>query len=402
VKTKRTSILAPIQAFVSTESASGIVLLCATIVALAWANSPWSESYFHLLHSPVSLGIGRFSRAMSLEHWINDGLMTVFFLMVGLEIKRELVTGELSSPRRAAFPISAAIGGMVVPAAIYAAFNPSGSGSRGWGIPMATDIAFAVGVLTLVGRAVPTSVRVFLLALAIVDDLGAVLVIAIFYTSKLSMPALAIAGAILVALVLLNVFRVRRPLPYLLLGVGLWAATLNSGIHATIAGVLLAFTIPCSHRNAQDIAQSPLARIEHALLKPVAFFIIPIFALANAGVDLRSAGSAAFASPIMWGVLFGLIIGKPIGVVLASWIALRSGIASLPENSTRRQILGVAFLCGIGFTMSLFVANLAFPGMPEPVADAKIGILLASVISGCLGAAVLRSGKSAKRMADPS
>jgi NhaA family Na+:H+ antiporter len=298
---------------------------------------------------------------------------------------------------------------------------------------MATDIAFAVGVVALVGRAVPLSIKVFLLAIAIVDDLGAVLVIALFYTSHISTTALAVAAAFLVALIVLNALRVHSPLPYILLGLGLWAATLASGLHATIAGVLLAFTIPATRQleerpyvevmrrtlarfeadadaapdriteeqshaiksmeEASQAVQTPLARVEHALLRPVAFAIVPLFALANAGVDLRHGAGAALASPVMWGVLLGLLVGKTVGILLASWIAIKTGIASMPAGGTARQIVGVAIVCGIGFTMSLFVATLAFPGDAELLAAAKVGILLASLLAGVGGGAIIAWGR---------
>ena len=418
-------ILRPIQAFLSAEAAGGMVLLIAALIALAWANSPWGDSYAHFWHKALSIRIGQVGHAMSLEHWVNDGLMVIFFLLVGLEIKRELVVGELASPQRAALPVAAALGGMLVPALIYAGFNARGEGAAGWGIPMATDIAFAVGVLALVGRRLPVAVKVFLLAIAIVDDLGAVLVIALFYTSHLSMAALGLAGLFLAVLILLNLLGVHRPLPYLLIGVALWAATLASGLHATVAGVLLAFTIPATRQmegrsyvefvgrmlryfereaagaprqltaeqghaiqaieEASEAVQTPLARVEHALLAPVNFLIVPLFALANAGVDLRGGASDALRDPVAWGVTLGLLAGKPIGVLLASWMAIRTGIAAMPAGATPRQLAGVGLLCGIGFTMSIFVANLAFPTAPEHLAAAKLGILSASLLAGILG-----------------
>jgi NhaA family Na+:H+ antiporter len=421
-------LVRPLHAFLSAESAGGIVLIVAALAALAWANSPWGASYDHLLHTKLSLSVGGHELSMSLQHWVNDGLMAIFFLLVGLEIKREFLMGELASPRRAALPIAAAIGGMVVPAAIYAGLNARGAGAPGWGIPMATDIAFAVGVLALVGRGVPLSVKVFLLAIAIVDDLAAVLVIAIFYTSDISFIALGVAGGFLAALIALNILRVHYPLPYVLLGIGLWAATLCSGIHATIAGVLLAFTIPATRQieerpyldyvrktlegferdakavpdkiteeqshaiksmeEASQAVQTPLARVEHALLGPVNFLIVPLFALANAGVELH-ADAPNLTSPITWGVLLGLLVGKPVGVLLASWLAVKSKLAALPEGATVRQIVGVAVLCGIGFTMSLFVANLAFSTDEERLAAAKVAILAASLCSGLIGGALI-------------
>jgi NhaA family Na+:H+ antiporter len=435
-------LLSPIQAFLAAESAGGIVLLLAAVAALAWANSPWGDGYAHFWHMKLSVAFGGRAFAMSLEHWVNDALMVLFFLLVGLEIKRELLIGELASPRRAALPIAAAVGGMVVPALLYLALNAGGPGARGWGVPMATDIAFAVGVLALVGRTVPISVKVFLLAVAIVDDLGAVLVIALFYTSEISMTALAVAGAFLLVLVLLNALRVHSPLPYVLLGMGLWAATLASGLHATIAGVLLAFTIPATRQleerpyveamrrtlarfeadadaepdriteeqshaikameEASQAVQTPLARVEHALLRPVSFLIVPLFALANAGVDLRSGATAALTHPVMWGVLLGLVAGKTVGVLLASWLAIKSGVAALPAGATVRHVIGVAVLCGIGFTMSLFVAQLAFPGNAELLAAAKVGILAASLLAGVAGGAIIAwGGRAARETAPP-
>ncbi len=421
-------VLRPAHAFLRAESAGGILLLASAVAALAWANSPWGQSYHDFWHTKLSVGTAGLSHAMSLEHWVNDGLMVAFFLLVGLEIKREVLFGELTSLRRASLPFAAAVGGMVGPALIYAALNAGGPGAAGWAVPMATDIAFAVGVLALVGRAVPTSVKVFLLAVAIVDDLGAVLVIALFYTDDISTTALGVAGAFLAALVLLNVLRVHRPLPYMILGVGLWAATLLSGVHATVAGVLLAFTIPATRRveegpyveyvrerlgeferdatavpdritedqshalhgieEACEAVQTPLARVEHALLRPVAFLIVPLFALANAGVNVRT-GGLPLGSMTMWGVVLGLLVGKPLGVLLASWIAIKSGIAALPEGGTWRQLVGVSVLCGIGFTMSLFIGNLAFPGSADQLAATKVGILVASLLSGLAGGAIL-------------
>ena len=403
--------------------------MASAVVALAWANSPWAHSYDAVWHAKVGMAIGEFSFALSVQHWVNDGLMVVFFLLVGLEIKREVLFGELASVRRASLPVAAAIGGMVVPALIYVAFNAGGLGAAGWGIPMATDIAFAVGVVALVGRALPTPAKVFLLAVAIVDDLGAVLVIAVFYTDRIATGPLAVAGGFLAGLVALNALRVHRPMPYLLLGLGLWAATLASGVHATIAGVLLALTIPATRQveegpyveyvrrmlgeferdatavpdritesqshalmameEASQAVQAPLARVEHALLRPVNFLIVPLFALANAGVDLRSGGASALASPVMWGVLVGLLVGKPLGILLASWLAIKARFAALPGGTTWRQVCGLSVLCGIGFTMSLFVANLAFPGADDVLATAKVGILLSSVLSGVIGGTIV-------------
>jgi NhaA family Na+:H+ antiporter len=426
-------ILRPVNAFLHAESGGGLALMAATLVALAWANSPWTHGYEQFWHTPVAVGFGELSISMSLAHWVNDGLMAVFFLLVGLEIKRELLIGELASLRHAALPLAAAVGGMVAPALLYLAFNASGPGRAGWGIPMATDIAFAVGVLTIVGRALPQSAKIFLLAIAIVDDLGAVLVIALFYTSGINLAALITAGAFLAVLGLLNLLRVHSPLPYVVLGIGLWFATLSSGLHSTIAGVLLAFTIPATRqieerpfvelaRRMTDVferdipvapdhitgnqshalkvieelsqaVQTPLARVEHALLTPVNFLIVPLFALANAGVPFRGPGlGEVLRDPVMWGILVGLVVGKPVGVMVASWLAIKVGVASLPEGSNWWQVLGIAVLCGIGFTMSLFVANLAFPGHADHLAAAKLGILGGSAACGLAGAAIVMAG----------
>jgi NhaA family Na+:H+ antiporter len=428
-------LLRPVQAFLAAESAGGVTLMLSMVVALVWSNSRWGDAYRHFWHAPLSIGLAGRTLSLSLAHWVNDGLMVVFFLLVGLEIKRELLIGELATRRRAALPLAAAIGGMILPALIYAALNARGAGAAGWGIPMATDIAFAVGVLALVGRSVPGSVKVFLLAVAIVDDLGAVLVIAAFYSAQLSTAALLVAGAFLAGLVALNRLRVHAPMPYVLLGIGLWAATLCSGVHPTIAGVLLAFTIPAtrlieerpyvehvrgllarfergaivepdritedqshalkSMEEASQAVQTPLARVEHALLRPVNFLIVPLFALANAGVGLRAAGESAVSNPVAWGVLLGLLLGKPAGVLLASWAAVRSGVASMPAGTNPRQFAGIAVLCGIGFTMSLFVANLAFGGDEEQIAAARVGILLASLVCGVAGGALVKGPSSA-------
>ncbi|HEV7299486.1 MAG TPA: Na+/H+ antiporter NhaA [Tepidisphaeraceae bacterium] len=441
VKSKLAPLLRPIDRFLSAESAGGILLIIGAIVALFWANSQWGDGYQHFWHTKLAITFGDYKHALSLEHWVNDGLMVIFFLLVGLEIKRELVIGELASIRSATLPLVAAIGGMVVPAGLYLAFNAGGEGSHGWGVPMATDIAFAIGVLALVGKSVSTSVKIFLLAVAIVDDLGAVMVIAFFYTGDINTGALGVAGGFLAALVALNLLRVHRPLPYILLGLGMWAATLYSGIHATIAGVLLAFTIPATRQTeerpyvdyvrqhlatferevdtapdvitddqshsllameeASQAVQTPLARVEHALLRPVNFIIVPLFALANAGVDLRSGGTAAFGSPVMWGILVGLFVGKPLGVLVASWIAIKMGIASMPTGGTVRHLTGVAVLCGIGFTMSLLVANLAFPASAERLTAAKVGILAASVLAAVVGGLLLAtSGKRGQGVVD--
>ena len=414
--------------FTQAASGGGIALLAATAIALAWANSPWAASYHHLWETPVTIGAPGFGLTESLHHWINDGLMAVFFFLVGLEIKRELLVGELSSARQAALPIAAAVGGMVVPAAIYAAINAGGPGAAGWGIPMATDIAFALGVLALLGDRVPLGLKVFLAALAIVDDLGAVLVIALFYTASISWAALGVAALVLAALLTINRAEVRHPAPYVVLGLVLWVAFLKSGVHATIAGVLLAMTIPARTRldraefgarlraqldafehacgdgdgdaaygvqqevleeleDACEGAQTPLMRIEHALHGVVSYGIMPLFALANAGVPLGGAPPGGGA--IALGVLLGLVVGKPLGIGLAAWLAVRSGRALLPTGVTWRHVHGAAWLGGIGFTMSLFIGGLAFADEAQ-LGAAKLGILGASALAGLGGWLLLR------------
>ena len=425
-------VLQPFAEFAHTASSGGIVLLVCTAVALAWANSPWAASYHHIWELEVAVDAGPLAFRSTLHHLINDGLMAVFFFLVGLEIKREVLIGELASFRQAALPAAAALGGMVVPAAIYAALNSGGSGSAGWGIPMATDIAFALGVLALLGDRVPAGLKVFLAALAIVDDIGAVLVIALFYTAGVNWAALGIAGALLFLAIGANAAGVRRPSAYALIGVALWAAVLASGVHATVAGVLLAMAIPSRTRINEDEfllgarqsvdafergcgpettvltnreqqealltletlceqAQAPLQVTERRLHGIVAFFIMPLFALANAGVRLSGGELAtALASPVTLGVLLGLLLGKPIGITLFSWAAVRMGVATLPSRVTWRMIHGTAWLGGIGFTMSLFIAGLAFPGMPGLLAAAKLGILAASLTAGVCGWILLR------------
>jgi NhaA family Na+:H+ antiporter len=428
-------LMRPIQAFTRLEAAGGILLIVCTIVALVWANSPWAASYFHLWHINVTFGFGGAQLSEELHFWINDGLMAVFFLLVGLEIKREALVGELASFQKAALPIAAALGGLLLPAGLYTLLNHTGPGAAGWGIPMATDIAFALGVLALLGDRVPASLKVFLAALAIADDIGAVLVIALFYTAHISWISLAVAGAFFVALIAMNRVGVRHPLIYAVLGIGLWLAFLQSGIHATVAGVLLALTIPARQRidvraflarsenaldeirRAEDAGEvveaiaakghaierlvsdcerveSPMLRFEHSLVPWSKHVIMPIFALSNAGVALGSGAVGALVHPISLGVICGLMVGKPIGIVAFSWLGTRSGVASLPTGVNWRQILGVGMLGGIGFTMSLFVANLAF-GATDTLEIAKVGILAASLISGIAGALVLLKGGTA-------
>ncbi len=432
-------ILSPFQRFAATESSGGIVLILCTVAALALANSPRAEAFHQLWTMELGVSAGGFRLAYSLHHWINDGLMAVFFFLVGLEIKREFMVGELASPRRAALPIAAALGGMVVPALVYTALNAGGPGAAGWGIPMATDIAFALGVLALLGPRVPLGLKVFLAALAIVDDLGAVLVIALFYTAGISWTALGVAALFLAGMAAANRLGVRRPGVYLVLGVGLWLAFLFSGVHATVAGVLAAMTIPARARidtgefrvrgralmdefdrvgtegedvltrqpqqaviqameSVCDAAQAPLQRIEHGLQGWVAFGIVPLFALANAGVHLPADFAGALAHPVTLGVILGLVLGKPVGITLFAWLAVRAGVASLPEGVAWRALHGVSWLGGIGFTMSLFIANLAFPG-GAMVDEAKVGILSASILAGGVGWLLLRPGPGPERRA---
>ncbi|MFE8585036.1 Na+/H+ antiporter NhaA [Sphingomonas sp. NCPPB 2930] len=376
-----------IRRFLGSPSSAGLVLIAAAIGALALANSPIGPGYATMLHT-------RFG-PLSLEQWINDGLMTLFFLLVGLEIKGEMLEGELSTWPRRILPGIAAAGGMIVPALIYLALN-RGPTAAGWAIPMATDIAFALGVTALLGRRVPASLRIFLAALAIIDDLGAVLIIALFYTTHLSLPDLAGAGVALAALIGLNRLGVGRLSPYMLVGLVLWGLMLRSGIHATLAGVILAFTIPLdrtpgrSDGNGNGDGTSPLRTLEHRLDRPVAFLVVPIFALANAAVPVLGLPPGALAAPVTLGVAAGLLIGKIMGVFGFATIAVRLGLAAMPAGAGRLQMLGMACLCGIGFTMSIFITLLAFPDSPLLQAEAKIGVLAGSLAAGMLGYAILR------------
>jgi Na+:H+ antiporter, NhaA family len=417
-------VLQPLQTFLRTEEAGGILLLAAATIALIWANSPWRSSYDALWHTQLTIGLGAWSLAEDLQHWVNDALMALFFLVVGLEIKRELTTGELRQPRAAALPAIAALGGMVVPALLYLAINPSGEPARGWGIPMATDIAFALGVLAIVGRGLPTALKSFLLALAIVDDIGAILVIAIFYSGSISPGPLLTAAGLLALILVLQRLHVRWTAVYVLVGVSVWLATLQSGIHATIAGVALGLATPAvafqrpkavsleAHRIADDTvdnpvppdadahqwlhlagltreAVSPLARLEHLLHPWTSYVVIPVFALANAGVSIsRSSLGNALTSGITLGVVAGLVVGKTVGVTVFTWLATRTGITRLPEGVGWGQLVGVAALAGIGFTVSLFITSLAF--QTQAIQDAaKVGILIASLLAGLLGALLL-------------
>ena len=420
-------VFSPIEEFIHRQTTSGILLMLFAVLALFIADSSYSEAYHHFLQSKLTIGLEGFQLSKTLHHWINDGLMAIFFLVVGLELKRELLVGELANVKQAMLPIIAAIGGMAVPALIYVAVNPEGHTLDGWGIPMATDIAFALGALALLGKRVPASLLMFLVALAIVDDLGAVFVIALFYTESLNMMALALAGFFVFVLVCFNLAGVRRLLPYLLVGVLLWIAMLKSGVHATLAGVLLAFAMPMKPKYdpkrflsmikdsveqikevfKQDenilvnealrarvralgegvfLVQAPAQVLENRLHLPSAYLVIPIFALANAGVpiDMGNLGEV-FMHPVAMGIGLGLIVGKLIGIAGFTWLAVKLGVSELPKGLNFNHIIGVAFMGGIGFTMSIFIAELGFANYPHDLLMAKTGILFASLISGVTG-----------------
>ncbi len=387
--TLKKKILRPFQEFARLESSGGILLFGATVAALLWANSPLAESYHHVWHTKLTVAIGTAGLSKPLILWINDGLMAIFFFVVGLEIKRELIEGELRTPKRAILPIAAALGGMVVPAGTYALFNVGGAGVHGWGIPMATDIAFALGVLTLLGSRAPVALKIFLTALAIIDDLGAVLVIALFYTADISWNALVIAALLLGFLATLNKTGFRNGGVYAFFGFWLWLAVLKSGVHATIAGVLLAMTIPTDPDPDDNVQEGLLFRMEHAIHPWVTFLILPIFALANAGVVLDREAFGKVADPVSLGVMLGLVLGKPIGITLFAWLAVKAKAAALPTAVHWKHVLGAGMLGGIGFTMSLFINELAF-GESFLNAEAKLAILIASSVAGIAGIAFLR------------
>ena len=376
-----------LRAFMAYEAGGGLVLMATAALALVIANSALAPAYFGLLQTYVA--------GLSVLHWINDALMAVFFLLVGLEIKREMLDGQLSTWSRRALPGVAAVGGMIVPALIYVGFNAGTPETlRGWAIPSATDIAFALGVLALLGPRVPVSLKVFLTALAILDDFGAVAIIAVFYTAELSLPMLGLSALTLVALMAMNAGGIQRLWPYLALGVVLWSFVLQSGVHATLAGVALAVTIPLRRTPARpEAAESPLIRLEHALQPWVAFAIVPIFGFANAGVSFAGMSPAALLSPVPLGIALGLFVGKQVGVFAFAWAAIRMRLADVPANASWAQLYGVAILCGIGFTMSLFIGLLAFPASPELQDAVKIGVLVGSVASALAGAALLLLAK---------
>jgi NhaA family Na+:H+ antiporter len=366
----------PFLDFFKAETSAGRLLLITTAVAFLWANSKWADFYFHIWEIPLPILV----LTKTLHHWINDGLMAIFFFLVGLEIKREMTVGELASLRKAALPVLAAIGGMLFPALIYLFCNLSEPASRGWGIPMATDIAFSLGILGLLGPRIPLALKIFLSAFAIVDDIGAVLVIALFYTAEISWIALGCAFAVVVILFSLNRGKSESIWLYIIFGLILWVCVLKSGVHATVAGVLLAMFIPADK----------VHKLEHALHPWVAFAIIPIFALANAGVSLRNTSLALIAHPIFIGIVMGLVVGKQFGVFLASLLGIKTGMAALPQDVTMKQIYGVGWLGGIGFTMSIFVATLAFEEN-ELLSISKLAILSASIISGIGGWILLKT-----------
>lgn len=376
--------------FINKESAGGIALVCAAAVAMAWVNLGGAESYRALFALPIAVGSGPVGIDKSLLLWINDGLMALFFFLVGLEVKREIVGGQLSSWRQAALPVYAAIGGMAIPALVFIAVNlREPVNLNGWAIPAATDIAFALGLLALLGSRVPIALKALLLAIAIIDDIGAILIIALFYTAELNIAALALAVVPLAGLFLLNRSGVGRITPYVLLGVLLWVLVLKSGVHATLAGVAAAMFVPLAARGKR-----PLARLEHVLHPWIAFAVLPVFAFANAGVSFAGAGLADLVAPLSLGIALGLVIGKQLGIFGACWIAIRTRYASMPDGVTFRQLYGLACLAGIGFTMSLFIGGLAFtdPGQIDAV---KMGVLSGSLISALIGLAILATAPRA-------
>ncbi len=380
-----------IDEFIQRESSAGILLIFTTLLALAFSNSFLAPLYQGFLHIPVGIRIGPLELDKSLYHWVNDGLMAIFFLLIGLEVKREILEGHLSSVREAALPGIAAVGGMAVPALVYLVFNLGDPVAvKGWAIPTATDIAFALGILSLLGRRVPVSLKIFLMALAIIDDLGAIVIIALFYTTDLSTLSITVAATALAVLILLNRFGVARKAAYFIVGIVLWVSVLKSGVHATLAGVALAFTIPLSARDEDGKLFSPLKEIEHNLHFWVAFLILPLFAFVNAGVDVTQISLNQMAGPVPLGILLGLFLGKQIGVFGFSWIAIKLGLAKLPEGSNWLQLYGVSVLTGIGFTMSLFITSLAFTDDSLFQFTDRLAILLGSFASGILGYLVLR------------
>lgn len=384
-----------IDEFIKKESSSGILLIFATLFALFLSNSFLAPIYEAFLHIPVEIRVGPLHLDKSLYHWVNDGLMAIFFLLIGLEVKRELLEGHLSTVKQAVLPGIAAIGGMVVPALVYVAFNASQGDSfamRGWAIPTATDIAFALGILSMLGSRVPISLKLFLMALAIIDDLGAIVIIALFYTADLSTLSITVAFVSLAVLIALNIFGVTKKAAYFIVGWILWVSVLKSGVHATLAGVALAFTIPLN-ATRDGIHVSVLKELEHDLHFWVAFFILPLFAFVNAGVNVTEISMAQMSGPVPIGIMLGLFIGKQLGVFGFSFIAIKLKLAELPEGSNWLQLYGVSVLTGIGFTMSLFVASLAFVDDKAFQYTDKLAILIGSFASGILGYVLLRMSK---------
>ncbi len=383
-----------IHTFLQRESSAGILLIFITILALVLQNSGLSEAYTSFLHTHVEIRFGNFQIAKPLLLWVNDGLMAIFFFLIGLEVKREVLEGHLSSLSQIALPGIAAIGGMVVPALVYIAFNQGDSfAMKGWAIPTATDIAFALGVLSLLGKKVPISLKIFLLALAIIDDLGAIIIIALFYTTDLSTTSIIVASVALSILFLMNRLGVASKAAYILVGVVLWASVLKSGVHATLAGVALAFMIPLNVKDSEGKTFSMSKQMEHALHYWVAFAILPLFAFVNAGVDLRGISIDEMFGPVPMGIMFGLFIGKQLGVFGFSWLAIKLGLAKLPTDSNWQQLYGVSVLTGIGFTMSLFIDTLAFNDTQIYHYADKLAILLGSFLAGLVGYLILKFSK---------
>ena len=388
-----------IEDFINKESSSGILLIATTFLALALQNSPWSPAYESILHIPVEVRFGELFIEKTFNHWINDGLMAFFFLLIGLEVKREMIEGQLSTPSKVALPGIAAAGGMLVPALVYVFFNVDNPiAMKGWAIPTATDIAFALGILSLLGNRVPVSLKMFLMALAIIDDLGAVVVIALFYTVELSTISLTIAAVALAILIVFNRSGVSRKAAYFVIGVVLWTSVLKSGVHATLAGVLFAFTIPLTAKNEKGETHSPLKEIEDGLHPWVAFLILPLFAFVNAGVNVMQISMSQMGGTVPLGIMFGLLVGKQVGVFSFSWIAIQLKIAELPEGSSWMKFYGVCILTGIGFTMSLFIDSLAFPNDQMFQHTEKLAILIGSMISGTIGYLLIKASKSTQEM----
>lgn len=429
------SVVRPFDLFARRQASGAQLLLGCAVLALAWANSPWADLYWQMLHTPLGITFAGLEFRLGLRHWINDGLMAIFFFGVGLEIKREFLVGELAERRKAMLPIVAAVGGMVVPALIYAGFNFGGAGARGWGIPMATDIAFALGALAVLGSRIPETLKIFLVALAIVDDLGALVIIAIFYTASIDWRGAVLIVALLLVLWVANRFGARRGSIYLIIGLGLWAAFLLSGMHATLAGVLTALFVPArvrivpnalprvirrgadeiegqaldnesgkmdSDRSAilgaigesLDAAAAPVQRFERMVLPWITYGILPAFSLFNAGVVIDATVLATMSTAVPLGIMFGLVLGKSVGIGLASWLAVKAGLAELPEGSTWRHLIGTAFLAGIGFTMALFINGLAFAGTHYE-REAQLAILIGSLLAAVFGIAILLTTRAA-------